>query len=40
MRCRAQPEMDELVHSVGFEKEETLIDEHGIFSVSAARKHG
>lgn len=38
MRCRSQLEMDQLVASVGFEKMGMLIDEHGIFSVSIAKK--
>jgi alpha-beta hydrolase superfamily lysophospholipase/SAM-dependent methyltransferase len=38
MRCRAQAEMDELVRAAGFTKQEMLIDEHGIFSVSIAQR--
>jgi hypothetical protein len=38
MRCRSQAEMDELVCAAGFEKVEQLIDEHGLFSVSLARR--
>ena len=38
MRRRTQQEMDQLVAEAGFEKIEMLIDEHGIFSVSLARK--
>ena len=33
----AQPEMDDLVRQAGFEKLQTLTDEHGIFTVSLAR---
>jgi hypothetical protein len=38
MRCRAQAEMDALVRSAGFEKEQMLVDEEGIFTVSLARR--
>jgi len=38
MRRRTQAEMDELVRSVGLEKQEMRIDEHGIFTVSVAQK--
>lgn len=38
MRRRPQAEMDELVHAAGFEKLHMEIDEHGIFTVSVARK--
>jgi alpha-beta hydrolase superfamily lysophospholipase/SAM-dependent methyltransferase len=38
MRCRAQAEMDGLVRMAGFEKEETLLDADGIFTVSLARR--
>ena len=38
MRRRTQQEMDQLVRSAGFEKITMEIDEHGIFSVSLARK--
>ncbi len=38
MRRRTQPEMDELVSSVGFEKLAMEIDEDGIFTVSLAER--
>jgi hypothetical protein len=38
MRRRTQAEIDELVESAGFAKQETRVDEHGIFTVSLARK--
>jgi hypothetical protein len=38
MRCRPQAEMDALVRESGFEKVETLTDEHGIFTVTLARR--
>jgi len=38
MRRRTQAEMDEMVRSVGLEKQEMRIDEYGIFTVSVARK--
>lgn len=38
MRRRTQAEMDELVRSVGLEKQGMLIDEYGIFTVSTALK--
>lgn len=38
MRRRTQAEMDELVHTAGFEKIHQLIDRWGIFSVSLARR--
>lgn len=38
MRRRTQAEIDELVHSTGFEKIEQWIDEWGIFTVSLARR--
>ncbi len=38
MRRRTQAELDELVRSVGLEKERMEIDEFGIFTVSVARK--
>lgn len=38
MRRRTQAEMDELVRAVGLEKQEMLIDEYGIFTVSSAVK--
>ena len=40
MRRRTQAEMDELVRSVGFAKQDMRIDEYGIFTVSVARKEG
>jgi alpha-beta hydrolase superfamily lysophospholipase/SAM-dependent methyltransferase len=38
MRCRSTAEMDELARTAGFLKLRTLIDEHGIFSVSLAQR--
>lgn len=38
MRCRTQLEMDQLVADAGFQKLDMLIDEHGIFTVSLARR--
>lgn len=38
MRRRTQAEMDELVRSVGLQKQAMRIDEYGIFTVSVARK--
>lgn len=38
MRRRTQAEMDELVRSVGLQKEDMRIDEYGIFTVASARK--
>jgi alpha-beta hydrolase superfamily lysophospholipase len=38
MRRRAQAEMDQLVCRAGFEKVDERIDEHGIFTVSVARR--
>ncbi|HZF36742.1 MAG TPA: bifunctional alpha/beta hydrolase/class I SAM-dependent methyltransferase [Candidatus Angelobacter sp.] len=38
MRRRTQAEIDELVASAGFDKQEMRVDEHGIFTVSLARK--
>jgi hypothetical protein len=38
MRCRPQAEMDALVREAAFEKLEMAADEHGIFTVSLARK--
>ena len=38
MRCRSQSEMDELVRAVGFEKLSMATDDHGIFTVSVARR--
>lgn len=38
MRCRSQAEMDALVRRAGFEKIAMETDEHGIFTVSLARK--
>lgn len=38
MRRRTQREMDQLVDAAGFEKLEQRIDEHGIFTVSLARR--
>ena len=38
MRCRSTAEMDFLVETSGFKKLRTLIDDHGIFSVSLAQK--
>lgn len=38
MRRRTQAEMDELVRSVGLQKQDMRIDEYGIFTVSVARK--
>ena len=38
MRLRAQEEMDRLVAEAGFQREKTLIDQWGIFTVSVASK--
>jgi hypothetical protein len=38
MRCRSQAEMDALVRVAGFEKQDMLVDEDGIFTVSLARR--
>jgi len=38
MRCRSSAEMDQLVRRAGFVKLRTLIDDHGIFSVSLAQR--
>jgi alpha-beta hydrolase superfamily lysophospholipase/SAM-dependent methyltransferase len=38
MRRRTQAEIDELVASAGFAKQEMRVDEHGIFTVSLATK--
>lgn len=38
MRCRSSAEIDELVREAGFEKIKTLIDGHGIFSVTLAQR--
>lgn len=38
MRCRSSAEMDQLVRRAGFVKVRTLIDDHGIFSVSLAQR--
>lgn len=38
MRCRSTAEMDQMVRNAGFEKRRTLIDRHGIFSVSLAQR--
>lgn len=38
MRRRTQAEIDELVAAAGFEKQAMRVDEHGIFTVSAAQK--
>ncbi len=38
MRRRTQAEIDELVDSAGFAKQEMQVDEHGIFTVSLARR--
>ena len=38
MRCRGSAEMDYLVGQAGFRKLRTLIDDHGIFSVSLAQR--
>ena len=38
MRRRTQAEIDELVATAGFEKQEMRVDEHGIFTVSLARR--
>jgi SAM-dependent methyltransferase len=38
MRRRTQAEMDALVRSVGLKKVDTVVDSHGIFSVSVAQK--
>lgn len=40
MRRRTQAEMDELVHTAGFEKVSQEIDPWGIFTVSVARRLG
>jgi hypothetical protein len=38
MRRRTQAEMDALVRTAGLEKVDTVIDSHGLFSVSIAQK--
>ena len=38
MRRRTQAEIDELVAGAGFDKQEMRVDEHGIFTVSLARR--
>ena len=38
MRRRTQAEMDELVVAAGFARQEMRADEHGIFTVSLARR--
>jgi len=38
MRRRTQAEIDELVASAGFAKQEMRVDDHGIFTVSLARR--
>ena len=38
MRCRSGAEMDELVREAGFRKIRTLVDRHGIFTVTLAQK--
>ena len=38
MRRRTQAEIDELVADAGFAKQEMRVDEHGIFTVSLARR--
>jgi len=38
MRRRTQAEIDELVAGAGFAKQEMRVDEHGIFTVSLARR--
>ena len=38
MRRRPQAELDALVAAAGFEKQVQRIDDHGIFTVSVARK--
>ncbi|WP_455217123.1 bifunctional alpha/beta hydrolase/class I SAM-dependent methyltransferase [Kaarinaea lacus] len=38
MRLRSQQEMNQLVRSAGFTPLQTLMDEHGIFTVTLARK--
>jgi alpha-beta hydrolase superfamily lysophospholipase/SAM-dependent methyltransferase len=40
MRRRTTAEMDELVRTAGFEKEEMEVDEWGMFTVSVARRVG
>lgn len=40
MRRRTQAELDELVRVAGLQKERTLVDDFGIFTVSVARKPG
>jgi hypothetical protein len=40
MRRRTQEELDDLVRAAGFEKMDMEIDEHGIFTVSLARRGG
>ena len=40
MRRRTTAEMDELVRTAGFEKEEMEVDEWGMFTVSVARRGG
>ena len=38
MRLRSQAEINLLVNEAGFEQQEMLIDDHGVFSVTVARK--
>ena len=38
MRCRSGAEMDELVREAGFAKLRTLVDRHGIFTVTLAQR--
>jgi len=38
MRCRRQNELDDLVRAAGFTKVRTRADDHGIFTVSLARR--
>jgi hypothetical protein len=38
MRRRTQAEMDALVRTAGLKKVDTVIDSHGLFSVSVAQK--
>ncbi len=40
MRVRSQAEMDDLVAKAGFEKQDELIDQWGIFTVSLAKRTG
>jgi hypothetical protein len=40
MRRRTQAELDGLVRSAGFEKQDMDIDHYGIFTVSVAGKEG